>query len=294
MAVLLFNFLNTMRKKVIFNADDFGLAKGINEGILQAHQEGILTSATLMVNMPGFNQAVELALKVPTLGIGVHLNVIRGHPVLPPEEIPSLVNSAGKFWGDLVLILKKLWRREIKVEEIIKEFRAQIKKAQATGLNITHVDSEKHLHCYYPILRRLIPLLEELGLPRVRYINQICWAGPPAFLIGSIFIYLSWLMCRPLARRQGFRLADNFFGLCSVGEMTAEKIKTILVQLPPGITEIMVHPGFITPEMVEIEKESGPYRLRRGREVELAALLDEELPEIIKNNKIELINFGQV
>ena len=281
-------------KKVIFNADDFGLGRGINQGILKAHQEGILTSATLMVNMPGFDQAVELALKVPSLGVGVHLNVIRGRPVLPPEAIPGLVDRSGRFWGDLGLVLKKLWKREIKVEEIINEFQAQLKKAQATGLNLTHVDSEKHLHCYYPVLRRLIPLLKKLGFQRIRYINQICWGGSPVFWAGSLFIYFSWMMCRPQARRQGMRLADNFFGLCSVGGMTVERIKTILLKLPSGITEIMVHPGFITPEMVEIEKESGPYRLRLGREVELSALLDKELPEIIKNNKIELINFGQV
>jgi|Deesub1362B_J571_1020462.scaffolds.fasta_scaffold00002_796 hopanoid biosynthesis associated protein HpnK len=281
-------------KRVIINADDFGLSKGINEGIVKAHREGVLTSATIMVNMPGFEQAVEQALKMPSLGIGIHLNVVRGRPVLSPERIPSLVDREGRFWGDLSLIIKKIGKKEIKIEEIISEFRAQINKALKAGLSLTHVDSEKHLHCFYPILKRLIPLLKDFGLQRIRYINQICGLRNPALFLGSVVVFFSWMRCRKMAQREGFRLTDNFFGLCSVGKMSVERIKEILVNLPSGTSEIMVHPGFITPEMVEIEKESGAYRLQLGRELELSALIAPELTVIIKRNNIELINFAQI
>lgn len=281
-------------KRAIINADDFGLSEGINKGIIKAHNEGILTSATVIVNMPGFENAVEEAAKCPSLGVGIHLNVIRGRPILPPEDIPSVVNKKGLFWGNVFLIAQKVVMGKIKIDEIMMEFRAQIEKARKAGLKLTHADSEKHFHCFYPVLKKLLPMLKDCGLQRVRYINQICGLKNLKMLIRSLVVNWSWARCRQQARQQGFRLTDNFFGLCSTGSLSCSKLKAILENLPPGTSEIMVHPGYITKEMLEIIKESGEYRLWQEREMELQALLDPELPKILKRNKIELINFGQV
>ena len=286
--------LAQIMKRVIVNADDFGLSKGINEGIIKAHREGILTSATLMVNMPGFANAIEEAAKYPSLGVGIHLNVIRGKPVLPPEDIPSLVNKKGFFWGNVFLVIQRVWARKIKINEIIWEFRAQIEKAQQAGLALTHADSEKHFHCFYPVLQKLLPMLKDCGLPRIRYINQICSLKSPKMFVLSWVVNWAWRRCRSQAQQLKFRLTDNFFGLCTTGRMSRSNLIAILKNLPPGTSEIMVHPGYITPEEMAVTKETGDYRLWQEREMELEALLDPELPKILKSNKIELINFGQV
>src|ERR1700677_2331171 len=126
-------------KELILNADDFGLTRGVNEGIVSAHQDGILTSATLMATGPAFDDAVERALANPSLGVGCHLVLVGGKAVSPPAEIPSLADAAGKMPESLPAFVAKISTGKINPGEVERELRAQIKKIRPAGVERTHV-----------------------------------------------------------------------------------------------------------------------------------------------------------
>ncbi|CAM5393174.1 MULTISPECIES: chitin disaccharide deacetylase [Niallia] len=148
---------------LIVNADDFGLSKGVNYGIIDAHVSGIVTSTTLMVNMPAAKHASSLAKKYPSLGVGVHLNLTAGKPI--HQNVPSLVNQKGYFHS------KKEVLNKANVIEIEKELRAQINEFYSFGLNPTHIDTHHNLHGTEPVSSIVKVLAEEYRLP-IRQLNK--------------------------------------------------------------------------------------------------------------------------
>jgi hopanoid biosynthesis associated protein HpnK len=281
-------------KKVIINADDFGLCRGVNEGIILAHQQGILTSATLMANAPGFEQAVDLARQNTRLGVGIHLNIIRGQPVALPEKVKSLLSSKGYFLGSVYAFLRKLIFRKIELGEVEKEFRAQIEKVSASKLPISHLDSEKHMHTIPALFKIVLKLGKEYGIPRMRYINEYCLSFRLGQCFKSIAISLSCFFMKKRIREHGIIAPDRFYGICQSGRMSALQLKKILMKLESGASEIMVHPGFMTEELIELEKKFGSYYINNRREGELKALMEPELKQIIQDQKILLINFSEL
>src|SRR5258707_12300760 len=163
-----------MEKRLIINADDFGLSKGITDGILLTHQKGILTSTSLMVNQAATEYAISRAEDAPGLGIGIHLNLTQGTPVLPKEQVPTLVNSEGQFYSCGTLA-KKLLRLQISAEEIEAEFRAQIRLMKSYGMMPTHADSHHRIHMDPSAPRAFpTPIVSE-GIRRARAPrNQYC------------------------------------------------------------------------------------------------------------------------
>jgi hopanoid biosynthesis associated protein HpnK len=279
-------------KRLIVNADDFGLSRGINEGIILAHQKGILTSATLMANMPGFIQAVMLAEQNPRLGVGVHLNILRGAPVSSSERVPSLVGPGGRFWTHLSILIRKLISKSIRTEDVETEWRAQLEKILAAGIRPTHFDSEKHLHTWPPLFRTVLKLANEYSIPRVRFIREYCWSGPPAQTLKSLGISLACGFMKKKIAQNGIMRPDHFSGICRSGRMTVRRWKRILAHLGEGTTEVMVHPGFKTDELDDLKGMAGPYYVHKNCEQELRALLDEEVISLVQASGIQLINFG--
>src|SRR5262245_50980457 len=159
---------NSSMKRLIVNADDFGLSEGINQAVMLGHRQGIITSATLLANGAGFATAVEMASTAGSLGVGVHLNLTEGAPVSAPSGIPSLVNTRGLFthtveqlcWHSLVGSLSLL--------EVERELRAQIEKVLAAGVAITHLDSHKHVHLTPAIGRIVLRLAIAYGIMGLR------------------------------------------------------------------------------------------------------------------------------
>ena len=281
-------------KKVIINADDFGICQGINEGIIYAHQRGIVTSTTLMANMPGFEQAVSLAKQNKDLGIGLHLNIVRGRPVSPANKVKSLINDENKFFSDVFLILKRLVLGLINLEEVELEFRAQIEKILEKGIKISHFDSEKHVHSFPSIFKIIIRLAKEYNIQKIRFINEFCFSP---FLFQTAKSLLISLACSSMIRKiieNDIFITDKFYGVCETGHMTSLRLKRTLYKVKDGITEIMVHPGFVIPEIIDLEKEIGSYHINKFREQELQALVDEGAKEVIKERKIHLINFNNI
>ncbi len=281
-------------KKVIINADDFGLTRGVNEGIIKAHQEGILTSTTLMANMPGFDQAVELAGGNPELGVGVHLNILRGQPVAPVQKVGSLLSKEYRFIPSVSRLLRRIALGRISFDEVERECRAQVEKVKDAGIEPSHIDSEKHIHMIRPLFRIVLKLAREYKIDRVRFIEERCISLRFGQMFKSFFISLSSASMKKRMAREGIRSPDRFYGVCDSGQVTAAKLMKALQTAKEGVTEIMVHPGFITQEMIELETRIGPYYINKYREKELSALLDRRLFGVITDLGIQLINYNDL
>ena len=281
-------------KKVIINADDFGLCRPVNEGIVKAHRQGILTSATLMTNTPGFDEAVALARQNPKLGVGVHLNIVRGRPLSPPEDIPGLLGPDGRFSAKPALIVRKIATRRIAPGEIERELRAQIEKALASGLVLTHLDSEKHIHAFPPVFRIVIRLAREYGFRRVRFIRELRPSRHVGQAVKAAFLSACCARMRGEIRAAGLVYAGAFYGISNSGRMNAAALRRILRRVRDGSAEVMVHPGFQTPELFELESEVGRYYINRFRERELRALLDPGLRPLVRRLGLSLVDFSGI
>jgi len=281
-------------KKAIINADDFGLCPSVNEGIILAHRQGILTSATLMANTSGFEQAVAMARENPALGVGVHLNIVRGRPLSPPESIPTLVGPDGRFPAEAGRIIRRVTTGRIKPAEIERELRAQVEKVLAAGLPPTHFDSEKHLHALPPIFKVALKLGAEYGIRKIRFIREYSLSRRISRSAKAAFLSLC---CRSMKRRvrtAGFVITDAFYGICNSGRMNAAVLRRLVRRLGEGTTEIMVHPGFRPADPAAVEAEVGRYYINDFRELELQALLDPGLPAIARACEVEWIGFNGI
>jgi chitin disaccharide deacetylase len=287
-----------MAKLLIVNADDFGLSPGINAGIIEGFEKGVLTSASIMVNAPAFEQAVKLAHTHEGLGIGVHLNVLRGKAVLPPAEIPSLVDPTGRFIRSPVSLCCDVLRKRVDLDHLSSEFSAQIQRAFEAGLRPSHVNSEKHVHMYPPIFARVVKLAEKYGITAVRWTGQypgarslIRW-NPRSYR--GILVSLCATLCRKHLDGGAVISNDYFYGLMETGSLTAEAFKGILPRLKNGVTEIMCHPGYVGQDLQEAFQTMGTSSLVTSRELELQTLTDPTLPACIDAARAQLIHYGDI
>jgi len=281
-------------KKAVVNADDFGLCGPVNEGIILAHRRGILTSATLMANTPGFGQAVLLARENPSLGVGIHLNIVRGRPLSAPGSIPSLLGPDGRFLAAPGRILRKLAAGRIRDAEIEREFRAQIEKVLTAGLRPTHFDSEKHMHAAPAVFKIVLRLGTEYGIRKIRFIREYGLSRRPVQSLKAAYLSACCGLMRSRVRAAGFAVPGAFYGISMSGRMTSTVLRRIFGRLGEGTAEIMVHPGFRTPELFAVESEVGRYFINAFRERELQALLDPGLPAIARAHRVELVGYDGI
>jgi predicted glycoside hydrolase/deacetylase ChbG (UPF0249 family) len=285
------------KKRLIVNADDFGLSRGISDGILRAYSEGIVTSASLMVNTPASDYALGQLRFAPDLGVGVHLNICEGRPVLPPVAVSSLVTADGSFHGPEALI-RKLYRCQLSFGEIEAEFRAQIRWAKSRGIALTHVDSHHHMHMYPGALLPFRRALYKEGIPRARAFRHRSSprngmaTGPYA---GSIFRRMAIGAYAEVIQRVVLKNL-SFPDSCVVqhprfrGTLASisDGLRAILESLPAGAYELGCHPGLSETGFSETDT------IRERREIELAALTKPQLRSVIEHNGIELISYRQL
>ena len=218
--------------RLIINADDFGLTEGVNRGVIRAHREGVLTSATLMAGGLAWREAVALAAAQPSLGVGVHLTLTALQPVLPPEQVPSLVDRSGRF-------RRQFWRAPLLPPgQVEAEWRAQILRLLEAGLKPTHLDSHHHIHLWPPFTAIICRLARELGIPGVRMIS------PESFRAMTAPRYQRALAARAWHRARKFALARpaTVAPLEMVGR-SREDFAAYLAGLCPGVHELYCHPG---------------------------------------------------
>ena len=237
-------------RRLIVNADDFGRSPAINQAVVRAHQEGILTSTSLMVNEAGFDQAVKLAKENPRLGVGLHLTLLMGRSALPPERIPGLVNERGDFSESPVGAGMNYFFKPSLREQLRAEIHAQCEKFHSTGLPLDHVNGHLHLHLHPTIFRILMEDAEKFGirhmrltrdgLSRSRRMARGHWFSRVSHTI--IYEWLSRRAREPL-RRRGIRHAQITFGLLQNARVDEDYVLRLLSELPPGDSELYSHPS---------------------------------------------------
>ena len=282
-----------MKKQLIINADDFGIHSAVNEAVHKAATEGILTSTSLMAGGDAFDEAVEMARSMPSLGIGIHLTLVGGiKPVLPPSEVPSLTWDNGVFCHDYGKLIVRDLEGKISLSEVYAEWDAQIQKIMNTGLPVTHMDGHQHMHMwphFYPIARDLakkyhiscMRVPDEDVLFGMKDGHIIRWAAKNGLSLLS-------RMHRPDLKKNHIRTNDHFFGMLYGGHLSPERFAKFILQTKPGITEIMCHPSADTRAMEDT------FHWGYHGEDELAGLLADINRELIEKKQISLISYRDV
>ncbi len=280
-----------MAARIILNADDFGLTRGVNRAVAELHRAGVLTSATLMAQGPAFDDAVSIAHELPSLGVGCHIVLVDGTPVLSPGEIPTLLGpDRRRFRPSLIHFGRDLYRGRINAEEMALEAAAQIGKVEAAGIAITHVDTHKHTHAFPQVSRALLSLS---CLPAIRKPFE------PAFSRNLSQTSLTRRL--QVALLNAFRstfdcltketpTTDGTLGIAATGTLTEKTLTQILSRLPAeGTYELCCHPGYHDAEL-----ECIATRLRASREAERQALLF-AIPQIFSHPQSPtLIHYGNL
>jgi hopanoid biosynthesis associated protein HpnK len=286
-------------KEVILNADDFGLTRGINEGIIRAHREGILTSATLMATGPAFDDAVGRAKLNPELGIGCHLVLTGGIAVAPPDKIPSLARQDGRLPESLGALVVRVSSGQVRTEDVETELRAQIEKIRRAGIEPSHVDTHKHTHVHPRVMGVLARVVRDCGITRIRNpvenlgdswkimrdannmrISDLAAASAVRSVAGCF---------KAISRKYGLVSPDYFLGLAATGRLSAAALCHLIDTILEGRTEIMLHPGICDAELAATGS-----RLQRQRQSEMEALLAPDVVRAVKERGIRLITYREL
>ena len=277
-------------KYLIVTGDDFGISHDVNLAILRAHREGIMTSASLMVNESGFEEAVQIARSAPTLAVGLHLALSSAHSTLPPEEISSLTDGNRSFQSSPTRSgLRYFFSQKAKLQ-LEREIRAQLEKLLSAGLALDHVNGHQHLHMHPVVFSILLGVREEYRIPAFRIVRdslrlnlrldraQMLKKGSYSFIFGA-------LSHRCLRQIQGLPIthADRVWGLLQDGNLHRDHLDGLIRQMPAGITEIYCHPS------VGSGAESG-----RCPDREFEGLIDPGVAKLVEERGIRLTTYGRL
>ena len=273
---------------IIINADDFGRHAEINRAVEEGLVHGCLRSATVMPGGAAFAGAIDIARRHEELGLGVHFTLVDGHPILPPEEIPSLVGSEGDFLPDHTALLKRYLKGSINLEEVWRELATQLQKVEATGIPISHVDSHQHMHTLPGIIDIVLDLAARAGIRAVRTPRTPLFAG--AFgglgqLVGRLGLSTLARLAACKAHRRGLLTPDNFAGIVAGEAVSEGELLHLIAHLPQGTTEVMMHPGM---KNDVLQEDSG---WQHDFEAELAAILSPRVGEALRKAEVEPVNF---
>ena len=271
-------------RQVIVNADDFGLSEPINEGIIRAHQAGMLKSASVLTNTRGLKDALERLPDNPDLGLGLHLTLVFGKPVSPAGKVPSLIFGKGEFAGGYADFVPKYLLGMVRLDEIEYEWERQREKIG--DIPIDHLDSHQHLHLLPALFNLMIKLAKKWGVKYIRVPYESFEIGIKGHdqLPCSVLNVFSMGKVERLSANS-LKTTDNFFGSSFTGALTTEVWKDLLPKIPVGVTEIMCHPG---KNDTAIRKN---YSWKSKWEEELEALTNPEISKSAKKNGIIFTNF---
>ena len=278
-------------KRIIVNADDFGRHELINRAVERAFNSGCLKSATLMAGGAAFDDAIKLAKKISGLGVGIHFTLANGNPILPPNEIPSLVTEEGIFHADYVKFLKRYLSGKISLDEVRSELAAQLEKISRAGLMPTHVDSHQHLHHVPGIVEIVLDLAAALGIKAMRVANTKLFDGE----LDSIGKFVGRLGLGSLAKfathaahKRNFTTPEHFAGIVA-GESISENFMLKLIEnLRDGTTEVMLHPGTDNKILQDFCEWNHNF------EKELAAVTSPRVMNLLAEKNISAINFADL
>jgi chitin disaccharide deacetylase len=285
-------------KRLIVNADDFGLSRGVNRAIVECHQLGIVTSATLMANSSAFDDAVELSKENPRLAIGCHVTLMDGEPLLPPTQVASLLRDGREFYRTIGDFAPRALLGRFHAAEVEAEATAQFLRIQKAGIALSHFDAHKHAHMFPSVAEPLLRAAQKCGIPAVR--NPFERPVPLGYstLFGSKF-RVRWAevialrqwqrQFERLAQRYGIRTTTGSVGIVATGALDRAVLREMLLRLEDGTWELVCHPGYNDGDLSRIRT-----KLRQSREVEREALTDRSVFDRLKARQIELISFREI
>ena len=278
--------------RLILNADDFGLTAGVNRAVAELHRAGVLTSATLMARAAATEEAIAIARSMPTLGVGCHVVLVDGEPVLSPRrDIPNLADPVSeRFRPSLGGFLERLLTGRIRSSEIEAETAAQIALLQSKGVVLTHIDTHKHVHIFPAVLRPVLRAARAAGIHAVRNPFEPAWSRrttphAPWMRRAEVSLLRLWEPAfRRIVAEEGFTTTDGALGVLATGTLDAAALSSLLRNLPAGTWELVTHPGYNDADLAQAHT-----RLLASRETERLAL-----SAIHLNNEMELISFSRL
>ena len=286
-------------KKLILNADDFGLSPGVNRGIREAAEAGVIPSVSAMTNFPCVSELSAFHEQFPSITIGAHLNPIVGRPVLPRRAVPTLVDRDGQFWNRE--FSGRLQRRMINVRELEAELSAQVQVFQDLGIRVSHLDSHQNEHLRPGYFGVFLRIAGKFGIRKMRNHRHFICAecDRPAASARNFYLahpysllrhrYTRLLMWR--ARRNGMLMADRliFAGHgTGASQQDAWVWEAMLRNIPDGISELYCHPGYSDDWLRKHER----YADQRERERRL--LCSPAFKALVSANHVELVSFDRV
>jgi len=294
-----------MDKRIVINADDFGRSDSVNKAVAQAHTKGVLTSATVMANMPAADKAVKIAKKLPTLGVGVHLNLSEGRPILKDARTECLLNNDGLFaYSPVKLALLSTAIHSIR-NAIRAELTAQIQWLIDNGLKPTHLDSHRHIHSFPAIFTIVCELARRFRIAAIR------WCFEPKHLCR-----MPWPLTSETGRKKAglvrtqalinrmqnphFLKTGALLGVAHTGKIDVNFLKAVTLYNPAQTAEVMTHPG-LPDDHRNIQQNANPddadkrqTKLLYRQKVELEALCSERTKQYFKDAGIKLVHYGQL
>ena len=276
-------------KYLIVSADDFGFTRSVNEGIAMACREGIVTSVNLFPSGDAFEDALRLAKDMGLKEAGAHLALTETSPVADPSKVPTLVAPGGRFYKGRARLIPKLLLGMVDPDQIYIELKAQMDAVEGAGLKITDLSSHEHIHMMPEILAIFVKLAKEYDIPAIRYPHKDISARP----FGMKSLYKSFVLScfeRGMAKVLGsysIKSPDHFRGFLDSANITEETLLKMLDSLEEGTTELVCHPGFLGPEILD------RYTFHRNCEAELFALTSRRVKKRLDERSIRLITYGE-
>ena len=280
-------------RRLIINADDFGLTEGVNRAILELNSADVLPSATLMATGRAFRDAIHAAFQQTTLGVGCHILLVDGQSELHPSELPTLAPE-GRLRSNLTTFMVDLFGGRIASSEIEREAIAQIHKIQATGITVTHIDTHKHTHMFPRVLGPLIRAAQACNVPAIRNPFEPDWSlrlTRKAPTTRRLQVRTLRLFCEQFLRAvrdARLRTTDGALGVLATGTFDAAYVAALLRNMPPGNWELVCHPGYVDPAL-----HSAGTRLIETREAERGALLSALADPPRDLPRIDMMHYGE-
>jgi chitin disaccharide deacetylase len=289
-------------RRLIINADDFGLTGGVNRAIVEGHEHGVVTSTTLMANGQAFEDAIALAQSRPRLGVGCHIVLVDGAPVLDETAVRSLLDRSSdsssnpRFREGIARFGALALLGRLDESEIEAEATAQIRKLQTAGVTVTHIDSHKHTHLFPRVLR---PLLRAAASCGVRAIRNPFERIQGSQLAASPSLWRRWTevgILRSLAKQfreavqqAGISTPDGTLAIVATGSLNERLLRLMVENLPDGTWELVCHPGYNDADLREVRT-----RLRESREQELRILTSSSTRDLLAAYGVETVSFREL
>jgi hopanoid biosynthesis associated protein HpnK len=289
-------------RQLIVNADDLGLTAGVNRAIRETHTDGIVTSATLMANGAAFGDATELARSVPSLSVGCHVVLVDGSPISEHTSIPTLLEKPaaqpGRFSSSISSVAARAMFKRLDHDQMVNEIVAQIRKIQATGIQVTHLDTHKHTHIFPQILRALIRAARICGVPAIRNPFVPARSLHPRWFLRRPRLWKRYGQVRMLntfasrfkerMKRAGLATPNGVLGVIETGSFDSSLLRHALNNLPEGTWELVCHPGYDDADL-----RASHTRLTTSRELERQLLTSSDLRTFLEEHAIRVISYRE-